>query len=250
MASTYTIFATYILEPTGTTLGYGYGKAIHCNYIRSAQLDTDNIIAEEIKITFSTGSTGTEAGFKFLSDNVASGTGYTAHKIYALVQVISGSTNTPIPANWKLYDITNQVTGYTTGSTFMLTPAKLRSVAFKIPLHDYSLPNIFIPYNLNYLNYPSSSAVNALGFGYETYFMGNVNTEIHADVYTTNLSVNLPLNEFNSTTNLTWSGLSSVAISEIGIYDLNKNLVAVGKLNDPLEKNDSLSRTIAFAIDF
>jgi hypothetical protein len=80
--------------------------------------------------------------------------------------------------------------------------------------------------------------------------LGNVYTEIHADVYTTNLSLVLNLNEFNSSTNNTWNGISRVAISEIGIYDANKNLVAIGKLNDPLEKDDTIGRTIAFAIDF
>jgi len=58
------------------------------------------------------------------------------------------------------------------------------------------------------------------------------------------------LNQFNSTTNLTWDGVSKVAISEIGIYDADKNLVAVGKLNDPIDKDSSIARTILFAIDF
>jgi len=252
MASTYTIFVSYILEPTGTTLGHGYGKAIHCNYIQSGEIETNNIIAEEVRITFTGSATGTTTnGFKFLCNNVSLGTGYTAHKIYALIQLISGSTSTPNPANWKLYDITNQVTGYTTGSTFMLTPANLYSVAFKIPLHDYNLSNIFIPYNLTYLTYPSSSASNELFFGDETYFLGNVSTEIHADVYVTDLAIKLEMNQFNTSSNLTWNNtMSSVSITEVGIYDANKNLVAIGKLNNPLEKNDSISRTLVFAIDF
>jgi len=44
--------------------------------------------------------------------------------------------------------------------------------------------------------------------------------------------------------------VSSVAISEVGIYDENKNLVAVGKLNNPIIKDSTISRTISFAIDF
>jgi len=58
------------------------------------------------------------------------------------------------------------------------------------------------------------------------------------------------LSEFNSTTNPTWDGISSVAISEIGIYDEDKNLVAIGKLNNPIIKDSSITRTISFAIDF
>jgi hypothetical protein len=81
-------------------------------------------------------------------------------------------------------------------------------------------------------------------------FFGDVETEIKADVYTTDLSINLPLNEFNSSNNLTWDGVSKVFISEIGLYDSNKNLVAIGKLNDPVPKDATISRTIVFAIDF
>ena len=57
------------------------------------------------------------------------------------------------------------------------------------------------------------------------------------------------LGDFNSSTNATWDG-QSVFASEIGIYDDNNNLVAIGKFNDPVEKNATLSRTILFAIDF
>jgi len=89
-----------------------------------------------------------------------------------------------------------------------------------------------------------------LSFGDETYFFGVVETEIKADVYTTDISINLPLNEFNTSTNSTWDGNSKVYISEIGIYDSDKNLVAIGKLNNPVPKDSTISRTIVFAIDF
>ena len=260
MVENYTIFISYILEPTGTTNSHGYGKAIHCNYIKTTQMETDNILAEELRVTFSGGTTGTSAGFKFLSDNISAGTGYTAHKIYALIQLInnSGYTNTndikPISSDWKIFDMTDQCSGYTSGGTYMLTAEKILFQTLKIPLlHYWDVPaTTFIPYDLAYLNYPSELPIDndKLCFGAETYFLGTVITDIKADVFVTDLSIDLPLNEFNSTSNLTWDGVSSVSITEIGIYDENKNLVAIGKLNDPIEKNDSVSRTILFAIDF
>ena len=105
-------------------------------------------------------------------------------------------------------------------------------------------------YNLDYLSYPIPAETDKLCFGDEVYFFGNVETDIEADVYTSDLSINLALGEFNSTTNPTWDGISSVAISEIGIYDEDKNLVAIGKLNNPIIKDSSITRTISFAIDF
>jgi hypothetical protein len=242
MASGYTFFSTYVFVPTS-----GNSQAIHCNYIKSLQLPSANINVQEISMSFPD-----ITDFKFLSNSITAGTGFTANKIYAIIQLVnnSGFTNildvVPDVAKWKLVELTSQVTGYSTGSTFILTPAKLTSVVFKISLFNY---NSFTTYNLNYLNYPISGSTN-LCFGDEIYFLGNVATDIHADVYVTNLSIILPLNQFNSSTNSTWDGVSSVFVTEIGIYDGNNNLVAIGKLNDPVEKNSNISRTIQFAIDF
>ena len=89
-----------------------------------------------------------------------------------------------------------------------------------------------------------------MGYGEEAFFFGTVRTDIRATVYTTDIPIQLPLNEFNTTTNPTWNGVESVAISEIGIYDDNNNLVAIGKLNHPISKDATIARTIAFQLDF
>jgi hypothetical protein len=48
MANGYTVFTSYVLVPTS-----GFSQAIHCNYIKSIQLNTDNNPnIEEIKISF------------------------------------------------------------------------------------------------------------------------------------------------------------------------------------------------------
>jgi hypothetical protein len=239
--NSYTVFTTYALVPTGITAGYI--RAIHCNYINTMQLTTDNLAIQEIRVNFLDASE-----FKFLSTDIINETGYTVHRIYLIAQVvenISGTTTKPDPANWKYLDVTSQVSGYT-GSGY-LTPAQITSVVFKMPLNNY---DSYSTYDLNYLNYPSFSQTNQLCFGDETYFFGNVTTDIKADVYTLDYSINLSLNEFNSSTNSTWDGVSRVYISEVGIYDANKNLVAIGKLNDPLPKDATIARTILFALDF
>jgi len=244
MANGYTIFTSYLLVPTS-----GYSTAIHCNYIKSLQLDSANIDVQEISISFPNVD-----DFKFLSNGITTGTGYTANKIYALIQLINNSGYTsitdvkPLADKWKILNITNQVPSY----AGILTPSNLTSVVFKISFSGYtSFSGYSLNTNIPSLNYPSELPVDdkKLCFGNETYFFGNVATDIHADVYTANLSIQLPLGEFNSSNNLTWDG-QSVFATEIGIYDQDKNLVAIGKLNDPLEKNSTISRTIQFAIDF
>jgi hypothetical protein len=240
--NTYTIFTSYLLVPTGSTFGQPYSQAVHCNYINRMQITTDNIAIQEVRVNFANADE-----FKFLNGNV-DGTGFTANRIYILVQMVnSGTTDIsdvkPISSEWKYYDVTDQILGH----GVYLTAADLTSIVFKVPLNNY---NSYSTYNLNYLGYPSFNQSNYLCFGDETYFFGDVETEIKADVYTTDLSINLPLNEFNSSNNLTWDGVSKVFISEIGLYDSNKNLVAIGKLNDPVPKDATISRTIVFAIDF
>ena len=59
----------------------------------------------------------------------------------------------------------------------------------------------------------------------------------------------LPQNEFNSSTNSTWNG-EPVYATEIGLYDDKYNLVAIGKFNDPMQKDANISRTVLFAMDF
>lgn len=247
-----TAFISYILIPTVGLPAGNYSQAIHCNYIKKIDLGGTDPYVQEIGLNFPD-----ITDFKFLANTAdlttnPLGTGYTANKIHVLIQIVS---NTPfdnfddvIPdsALWKQIDVTSQVTG----SSTYLTAAQLTSVVFKISLLQYNNLAIFMEYNLDYLDYPSSSQVENLGFGDITYFFGNVSTKIKADVYTTDIDINLPLNEFNSSTNKTWDGLETVFISEIGIYDSNKNLVAIGKLNDPVAKDGTIARTIVFSLDF
>ena len=246
MATGNTIFITYVLIPTGNTIGEGYQQPIHCNYIKKLQATTANPLVTEINLNFPDPD-----DFKFLSNDITSGTGYTMNCIHAVVQIVNNASFStiddvvPDSTKWKYFDISDQIiSGYTGG---VLTPANLTGQVFKIPFYNYtSMPS----YDLNYLDYPSSTQEDSLGFGDVTYFFGNLTTKIKADVYTTDIGIDLSLNEFNSSTNLSWNGSETVYISEVGIYDSNKNLVAIGKLNAPVAKDSTISRTIVFAVDF
>jgi hypothetical protein len=251
MIKGYTVFFSYVLE---TNSGYGYSTAIHCNYINSLYLDS--ITNKEVNIYFNNVD-----DFKYLSNNINGGTGYTVNKIYLLIQLINNSTYTnlntikPVANEWRKYEVTDQIidyfSGYTTGES--LTPTYLCGSIFKVPIYKYNTMSI---YNLDYLNYPSITQAELKGvdaplcFGDEQYFIGNVSADAEAIAYTTDLAISLPLNQYNSTTNPTWDHLSEVYITEIGLYDSTKKLVAIGKLNDPVPKNSTISRTIVFGLDF
>ena len=103
----YTVFITYMLMPDNlvnlinqeneeqiyyqdslnipiiptTSNGCGNRKYIYCNYINKIIIDSEQPYLQEIMMTFNNID-----DFKFLSNNVESGTGYTANKIYAIIQ--------------------------------------------------------------------------------------------------------------------------------------------------------------------
>lgn len=253
----YTTFISYVLVSTGLTAGgSGYSQTIHCNYFKSVPITTEDPYIQEINFNFPIAN-----DFKFLTADLAGGTGYTASEIYALVQLvdnddyISEADIKPDSSKWKQFNITGQIIPpYVQGNP--LTGADLVNQGFRIPLLQYanSGSTLFKQYRLTYLNYPSKEPTSDddLCFGASTFFLGNVTTEITAIAYTTDLSINLPLNEFNSSSNLSWDEDidESVVVTEIGIYDVNKNLVGIGKLNNPILKDESIARTIIFAIDF
>lgn len=241
----YTAYMTYMLAPTGATENNAYTKSIHCNYIKS--IEFDNLINKEFNIYFENIN-----DFKFL--NPSGGTGYTAHKLYVITQLINHedfeniNDIEPKSNEWRIFDVTNQIVDYVSGQT--LSGEDLTSTVFRIPVSKYMLAP---KYDLEYLNYPlNTETSNSLCFGDETYFIGNVKTAIEAEAYTMDLPIQLPLNEFNSSTNETWDSTqdSQVFISEIGLYDENKNLVGIAKLNDPIPKDNTISRTIVFGMDF
>lgn len=272
MGSAKTIYFTYILgdqSVTGGTSqsyqigkGYGYSPAIHCNYV--AKIETDSIASKTIDFIVPDGSL-----FPFLRDTTAiqtgqNGQGWTASRLYGVIQIcdgtghtgttsggtITGVTIVPDPNAWKILDLTNQLTGYATFSGTTIPKSAFSSSTFvKMTVPDINNAAL---YNLNYLLYPNALSVddNKLAFGEEAFFFGNVRTDIKAIAYTTDISVVLPLNQYNSTTNPTWDQLSPVNISEVGVFDDANNLVAIGKLNDPINKDSTIFRTIQFSIDF
>lgn len=243
MSSASTVFVTYQFESSGFTAStsHGYSTPLHCAYVK--QLTVDSLTGNTLNLYFNNASE-----FSFLSDATdGSGTGYTATRFYALVQVTGATGNTikPDPANWYKVDLTSQIPSHTIGQS--INSSNLVSTTYEIPLTG--LTN---SYDLSYLNYPTNLGNNdaKLAFGEEVFFYGNVKGQIKATAYITDIPISLSLNEFNSTTNPTWDNESAVYITEVGIYDNDGNLVAKGKLNNPIKKDSTIARTLQFSIDF
>lgn len=250
MATGKTIFITYNFEggPFGEYANYGFNEAIHCNYI--TKLETDTLDGKDINFFFSSvddfpfmvGPSGITFG--------QSGEGWNGYRINAIVQIVdgvsdSGTTISPSATGWKKIDVTEQILNHVSGQT--INPSAMTQTIFVVSQVEYALAPT---YTLDYLDVPNINDSDSLSFGEEIYFFGNIKSEIEAVAYSTDIAVNLPLNQFNSTTNPTWDSSVPVQITEIGIYDDAGNLVAIGKLNYPIAKNSAVSRSILFQMDF
>jgi hypothetical protein len=72
-----------------------------------------------------------------------------------------------------------------------------------------------------------------LNFGDEYYFYGNLETDISATIYEMKYLINLGRNQFTDTSNPTWTKGTKSYVTEIGLYDSNKDLIVISKLQSP-----------------
>jgi large repetitive protein len=89
-----------------------------------------------------------------------------------------------------------------------------------------------------------------LVFGEETILLGNVRTKIEEEVEKCKHVIVLSAMSFYESTNPTWSTGKPIHITEVGIYDGNNNLVAIGKINKPILKVDTAIAVLQVDMEF
>jgi hypothetical protein len=157
-------------------------------------------------------------------------TGYYATNFEIIAQkVITGQR--PASNNWKVIDFTDYLSGQTlngyitqeglTGTTFIITK-ELYDNASTYDLGDYI--------DLT----PQGNTAPDLNFGDEYYFYGSLETDIQATIYEMNYKINLSFNEFQNTSNPTWTKGSKSYVSEIALLDDNKDILVMSKLQSPV----------------
>ena len=106
-----------------------------------------------------------------------------------------------------------------TNNTFVICPSDYSGATF------YDLNN--------YIDIPMNGETNKLNFGDEYFFYGNVSTDIQGTIYEMKYLVNLGRNQFTDTSNPTWTKGTKSYVTEIGLYDTNKDLIVISKLQSP-----------------
>lgn len=261
----YSYYVTYLVESENQNtsgVSFGYPQASNCNYISKIDGVADaNGSFQYLKVNFGTN------GFPFMRNGANmgatssySGTGWNANRVQLMVNKINTTTypnmqidNLPTDT-WRL--ISNSLSGGNgifSGGSSAIDPAALLTSTFIISNEDYVSGSTFVlsgKYSGFTMN--NNADFSGLTFGDESFFYGNVKTDILATVFKTIITVLAPDTQFNSTLNPSYNPLldDNTFITEIGILDSNNVLVGVGKPTYPIKKNANRYLAFQLEIDF
>jgi hypothetical protein len=156
--------------------------------------------------------------------------GFYANKFEVICQKVDGSGR-PESNEWKIIDFTDQLLPYMVNG--YITQESLTANTFVITQELYDSALI---YGLNdYINLtPVGFSGQQLNFGDEYYFYGNIETDIQATIYEMVYKINLSQAEFQTPSNTSWSSTNNRYITEIGLYDSDKNLMIISKIQSPI----------------
>jgi hypothetical protein len=217
-ADTETMWITYRFNFSSFT------ESLHCNYYSKINGPTSGCTdtTQDITIRF-----GNE--FPFLSDSETL-TGFTADEFMILAQKTT-SSGTPDPTLWRVIDMESQYSASTVGGYIL--PSTMSGNTFQLTksLYDNASGSL---YDLSdYITLPTLNQTGVTyNFGDDFYFNGNVKTDIQASIYVMNYKCNLGQTQFLDSSNPTWNG-NAPYITEIGLYDSDKNLMIISKVQSP-----------------
>ena len=254
------VYVSYLFENqgiwTGTTVGtpknLGTTTGLHCqNYILITGDTNQSPTPGVAQVRFPLGKL---PYMRSVADMVTySGTGWSSTNLKLICQRTALGQR-PKADSWRWIDSTSGLTNYATTSGTSINPDDLdqsqNQKVFNITkeLYDTNSGNTYVLNN--YITIPTTAQSGKLQFGDEVFFFGNIETDIQAISYKTKFVLPAGGNSFNTSINPTWTNSSSVYISEVGIYDGNSSLVAIGKINKPIEKKVGKTILLELEIDF
>jgi hypothetical protein len=101
----------------------------------------------------------------------------------------------------------------------------------------------------NYIDLPNPTGEESkLNFGDEYFFYGNIETGIQATIYEMRFLCNLGQTQFSYTTNPSWMSGSTSYMTEVGLFDDEKDLVVISKFQSPVLRQGT--QQISVKIDF
>ena len=198
-----------------------FTKSLHSNYYTRIQGPSSGCTQDTQNVAVRFGNE-----FPFLTQCCLQGFQANGFKLIAQ-KVLCGQR--PSPSAWKIIDYSEVVTGGTGGEYIL--PQDMVANTFVITKDLYDAAPF---YDLGeYMSIPTLAQPEVLNFGDEYFFYGNLETDIQATIYEMRYLCNLTYNQFNNTSNPTWTSGTTPYITEIGLYDDKKNLIVISKLQSP-----------------
>jgi len=226
--STETLFLTYIFSNSAFT------NSLHCNYYTKITGNDQSLLpgASDILVRF-----GNE--FPFLQSSFTTPSGFTANNFKLIAQKVSSGTTRPSATAWKEIDVTSQLSATTIGG--FLTQTGMTGTTIQLTKNMYDTAGT---YNLsNYINLVPIGASSGLtlNFGGEYFFFGSIQTDIQATIYVMNFLCNLGQTQFFDSSNPTWDGTTPPYVTEVALYNADKELMVISKIQSP-EKRQGIQQ--------
>ena len=247
------LYVSYLLysdDTSGYTQNYSLGNTtgLHCQYYAELFPTVVNNVVTQSVPQFNIQSSQLTP-FMTDSSTFSTGVGNTFNKFYILVQKVSNTNLRPDPTKWQIVDYTSRLANYSQWAGHAIPTSAFSQSVYYL---DGSLLTGGTQYVLNnFITQPTTSNLNALTFGDEVFFYGNLSCQISATVFRTLITIQLPFSQYNSSQNPTWDSTSqSVYVSEIGLFDSGNNLISISKLSSPFQKTSSQIRVVQLDMDF
>lgn len=224
------MWVTYRFNNTAFT------ESLHCNYYSKICGNDPDCPPETADVIIRFGNE-----FPFLSSD-GSQSGFSANELVILAQKVTGDTR-PDPTQWVEIDVMNQISATTVGG--YITASGLTGTT--IIINDVAYSN-GTQYRLdNHITLPSiGDTGTTFNFGDEYYFYGNITTDIQATIYVMNYKCNLGQTQFLTSQNPTWTSGMAPYVTEVGLYDSNKELMIISKVQSPQKRQGVQQYTIKF----
>ena len=207
-----------------------FTNSLHCNYYTKITGTDPDCPPDSADVTINFGN---EFPFLVTDNQTTTLSGFSANDLVILAQKVTTGER-PSPNGWYEIDVTNQMSAYTVNN--YVSVSGLTNTTFIITYSQYqNAVDNNIKYRLNnYIDIPTlGSSEPTLNFGGEYYFYGEIETEIQATIYEMQYLCNLGNNQFKNSSNPTWSDSDNIYVTEIGLYDDEKNLMIITKVQSP-----------------
>ena len=215
-----------------------FTESLHCNYYTQICGTDPDCPPDTADVTIRFGNE-----FPYLVSD-GSQSGFSANQMIALVQKVDAGER-PDPTAWYEIDLTPQMSATTmngnltvsgiTGTTFVISNSAYTDAEDNNDLYDLS----------NYIDLPTNNQPGVtLNFGDEYYFYGNISSDIQATIYVMNYKCNLGPTQYLTSQNPTWSTSQAPYVTEVGLYDSNKELMIISKIQSPEKRQGVQQYTI------